>query len=87
MRVSIDQERCTGDALCADVCPELFFTYDDGHTYRCYVRPAGESGRGDDGAPALRTALGAACVPRSLEDAALEAAEHCPGECIVVDDR
>jgi ferredoxin len=40
MKVWIDQELCTGDAQCVEICPEMFFGYDDGATYRCDVRDA-----------------------------------------------
>lgn len=42
MRVWIDQDLCTGDAQCAEICPEVFFLHDDGETCLCYVRPEAE---------------------------------------------
>ncbi len=33
MRVWIDQDLCTGDAQCADICPEVFVMYEDGGRY------------------------------------------------------
>ena len=44
MKVWIDQELCTGDGQCADICPEVFFMHDDGRTYRAHVRNAEERG-------------------------------------------
>ena len=38
MKVWIDQELCTGDAQCVEICPEVFFMHDDGLTVRSYVR-------------------------------------------------
>ena len=37
MKVWIDHDLCTGDAQCADICPEVFTLRDDGQTCRCYV--------------------------------------------------
>jgi ferredoxin len=33
MKVWIDQDLCTGDAQCADICPEVFAMEDRGHAY------------------------------------------------------
>jgi len=85
MKVWVDQSLCTGDALCADVCPELFFLHDDGRSYVCYVREVGESGLGADGRPRLEGDRGRAAVPRSLEAAVCDAAADCPGECIFME--
>jgi ferredoxin len=84
MKVWIDQEACTGDAQCVEVCPELFFMHEDEHGYLGYVREVGGSGCDPTGTPVLRMAHGQAEVPPALEDAVVEAAELCPGECIVV---
>lgn len=75
--VWIDQDLCTGDGLCEEVCPDLFFGADDG---LFYVKEKGE--RGDILNPRLRMGNGLAFVPEALIDAAVEAAEECPGECI-----
>jgi ferredoxin len=72
MKVWIDQELCTGDGQCVDICPDVFFMHDDGRTYRAHVRNAEEAG-------------GMASVPRSLEAEVVEAAEDCPGTCIFVE--
>ncbi len=85
MRVWIDQELCTGDGQCADICPGVFFLHDDGDSYVSYVKEPGTTGLGVDGTPALRMASGIADVPSALEDAVLEAAEFCPGACIFVE--
>lgn len=70
MIVSIDQQLCTGDGLCEQGCPQLFALGDDGYAYV----------RDDTGGLVER-----ATVPSGLELATLQAAEECPGECIVVD--
>jgi len=85
MKVWIDQELCTGDGQCADICPDVFFLHDDGDNYLSYVKDAGTSGCGSDGMPALRRAEGVADVAPSLEGAVLEAADFCPGACIFVE--
>lgn len=80
--VWIDQDLCTGDGLCAEICPDLFEMHDDG---MAYVKEAAWANRfGPDGGdePALAGAGGVAAVPDQLLDAAVEAAEDCPGECI-----
>ena len=84
MKVWIDQDLCTGDGQCADICPDVFFLHDDGRAYLSYVRHVGKSGYGPDGAPELRSSEGVADVPPSLEDAVSEAADFCPGACIFV---
>jgi len=84
MKVWIDQEACTGDAQCVEVCPEVFFMHEDGDGYLAYVRDVEGSGLDPTGTPALRMAEGRAAVPPELEDAVVEAADLCPGECIVV---
>ena len=33
MKVWIDQDLCTGDGLCAEICPEVFVMRDDGLAY------------------------------------------------------
>jgi ferredoxin len=71
MKVWIDQELCTGDAQCVEICPEVFSMHEDDLTIRSYVRAADPSGTAD--------------VPRALEASVLEAAEYCPGACIFVD--
>jgi ferredoxin len=75
MRVWIDRDRCTGDAQCADTCPEVFTMHDDGRTYRAYVCGAGAPTRDAD----------AVVVPVHLEGAVVEATEECPGECIMLE--
>jgi ferredoxin len=85
MRVWIDQDLCTGDAQCVEICPDVFFMRDDGRDYRSYVRDSGDSGCDPEGEPTLRTGRGVAHVPRSLEDAVVEAAGLCPGECIFIE--
>lgn len=86
MRVWIDQDLCTGDGLCAEICPDIFEMHDDG---LAYVKEAfwpnrfGESGSGSD--PVLQMADGMAAVPSELLDDVIESADACPGECIFIE--
>ena len=77
MRVWIDQDLCTGDGLCVEICEPLFFMGSDG---LAYVKDADEPGNPD--VPRLKMSQGLAEVPDTLLDAAVDAAEECPGECI-----
>ena len=73
MQVWIDQDCCTGAGLCVDRCPDLFVVLEDGLGY-VY----------DDGG-VISDPGRALPVPARHEDAALDAAEHCPGECIYLE--
>lgn len=73
LRVSIDQDLCTGDGLCAQYAPEVFELDIDG---LAYVK---------DGAGDLRTAPDSRVeVPANLRLEVIDAARECPGECIHV---
>ena len=75
MKVWIDQDLCTGDGLCEEICPSVFTLLDDG---LAYVK---------QGADVLNSPGGSAqmaAVTADLEDAVTEAAEECPGECIFI---
>jgi ferredoxin len=74
MRVWIDQDCCTGAGLCVDHCPELFIVLEDGIGY---VHD-GALVVADRGSPTVP-------VPRRYEQAAVDAAERCPGECIYLE--
>ena len=74
MLVWIDQDCCTGAGLCVDRCPDLFVVLEDGIGY---VHD-GDSVLTD---PNVRSLV----VPARWEDDAIDAAEHCPGECIYLE--
>jgi ferredoxin len=74
MLVWIDQDCCTGAGLCVDRCPDLFVVLEDGIGY---VHD-GEAVLTDPNALSL-------VVPARYERDAIDAAEHCPGECIYLD--
>ncbi|MGH9171849.1 MAG: ferredoxin [Acidimicrobiales bacterium] len=77
MKVWIDQDLCTGDGLCEEICPQVFTLLNDG---LAYVKE-GDRVLNDPGG-----AAGMAEVPSGLEDAVREAAEECPGECIFIEE-
>jgi ferredoxin len=77
MRVWIDQDLCTGDGLCEEICPQVFTLLEDG---LAYVKE-GDRVLNDPGG-----SKGVAQVPLEFEDAVREAAEECPGECIFIED-
>ncbi len=72
MKVWIDQDDCTGAGLCVDHCPELFIVLEDGIGYV-------HEGRH------VITDAEHVLVPRRYEQAAIDAVERCPGECIYVE--
>jgi len=76
MKVWIDQDLCTGDGLCEEIAPAVFTLLDDG---LAYVKE-GDSVKNEPGGSA-----GMALVPDDLEEAVVEAAEECPGECIFIE--
>jgi ferredoxin len=76
MKVWIDQDLCTGDGLCEEICPSVFTLLDDGLAYvkdgdTVMNEPGGASGR--------------VVVAADVEDSVVEAAEECPGECIFIE--
>jgi ferredoxin len=76
MKVWIDQDLCTGDGLCEEICPSVFTLLDDG---LAYVKQGGDVLSNPGGAD------GVAIVPNEFEDAVREASEECPGECIFIE--
>ncbi|MDW3221115.1 MAG: ferredoxin [Acidimicrobiales bacterium] len=89
LMVWIDQDLCTGDGICSEICPDVFEARDDGlwvvkeeaaHFDKRIVFD-GESGEGHG--PDM--AAGVARVPDALIGDAVEAAEECPGECIMLE--
>ena len=80
MKVWIDQDLCTGDGLCEEIAPDVFVGLDDGLFYvkdgdKIYAESEGN----------VEGAKGLALVPKSLEEAVIESAEECPGECIMIE--
>ncbi len=76
--VWIDQDLCTGDGICQDLCPEVFVILEDGIAYvregdRIFNDPGGNTGL--------------ARVAREAEVDVIGAAQDCPGECIFIEER
>lgn len=81
-KVWIDQDLCTGDGLCAEICPKIFFGHDDG---LYYVKEVDDPTGLEDGEPKLKMSKGLANVPEELFNLVVEAADECPGECIFIE--
>ena len=77
MKVWIDQDLCTGDGLCEEICPQVFTLLEDG---LAYVQEEGQALSDQEGSEGL------AAVADCHEDAVREAAEECPGECIFIEE-
>lgn len=85
LKVWIDQDLCTGDGLCAEICPAIFEMHDDGLAYVKEESWRGVAGPdGGKGEPRYKMGSGLASVPDSLVDDVIESAAECPGECIFV---
>ena len=81
-RVWIDQDLCTGDALCEEIAPKVFTLLDDG---LAYVRD--DDGLFDGTSPERpKGSKGLAKIPAGMFNDVFEAAEECPGLCIFIDD-
>jgi ferredoxin len=76
MQVWIDQDLCTGDGLCEEIAPAVFTLLDDG---LAYVKQDDQALSEPGGVQSV------APVPTDLDDAVIEAAEECPGECIFIE--
>jgi len=76
MKVWIDQDLCTGDGLCEEIAPDVFTLLDDG---LAYVKEGSKVFENPGGAEGL------ANVPGGMEEAVIESAEECPGECIFIE--
>ncbi len=89
LMVWIDQDLCTGDGICEEICPDVFLGRDDGlwvvkeeasHFGETIIFDGADgAGHGPEGA------RGVARVPDSLIEAVVESAEECPGECIMIE--
>ena len=74
MKVWIDQDLCTGDGLCEQLCPSVFTAQDDGLFY--VKTPEGKILKDGEMAD----------FPDELLDIVTEAANECPGECIFIEE-
>ncbi len=85
LMVWIDQDLCTGDGICEEIAPDVFQGRDDG---LWVVKETASNWGADivfDGEQAPDGARGVARVPDSQIDTVVEAAEECPGECIMIE--
>ena len=85
MKVWIDQDLCTGDGLCEEIAPAVFFGQDDG---LFYVKETADNYGEEklfDGTNNPGGAEGMARVPDNLIESVIESAEECPGECIFLE--
>ena len=80
MKVWRDQDLCTGDGLCEEIAPDVFVGLDDG---LFYVKEGDIVFSKENGN--VEGAEGVAAVPKGQEDAVIESAEECPGECIMIE--
>ncbi|MGH9092955.1 MAG: ferredoxin [Acidimicrobiales bacterium] len=77
MKLWIDQDLCTGDGLCEEICSQVFTLLQDG---LAYVKEEGAVLSEPGGAGSMARVL------PEFEDAVREAAEECPGECIFIEE-
>ena len=80
MKVWIDQDLCTGDGLCEEIAPDVFTLLDDGLAYVKEGDTIYATAKGN-----AQGAEGLAVVPAGQEEAVIESAEECPGECIFIE--
>ncbi|MCP3857676.1 MAG: ferredoxin [Actinomycetia bacterium] len=84
-KVWIDQDLCTGDGLCAEIAPDVFFGQDDGLYYVKEAASAFGEEKLFDGTTNPGGVEGMARIPDGQLDSVIEAAEECPGECIFIE--
>lgn len=85
VKVWIDQDLCTGDGLCAEIAPDVFFAQDDGLYYVKESASNFGSEKLFDGKSNPAGVEGMARVPEDGLESVIEAAEECPGECIFLE--
>jgi ferredoxin len=85
MKVWIDQDLCTGDGLCEEIAPDVFFGMDDGLFYVKETKDNFGADKLFDGSANPAGAEGMARIPDGGLERVIESAEECPGECIFID--
>ncbi len=78
--VWIDQDLCTGDAICTDHAPDVFTTLEDGIAYCTETDKEGRKIFNDPGG-----SNELALVPFHAEAEVVASAAECPGECIFIE--
>ncbi len=85
LMVWIDQDLCTGDGICSEIAPDVFQERSDG----LWVVKETATHWGTDlvfnGEDAPGGSSGVARVPTLVHGEVVEAAEECPGECIMIE--
>lgn len=76
--VSIVQEDCTSCGLCPTIDPDIFYMHTDS---LAYVK---QEGSVDPVNPEYATLAGQVVVSFAHIERVVEAAEECPGECIMI---
>lgn len=89
LMVWIDQDLCTGDGICEEIAPDVFTAREDGlwvvkEEPQYFGRRVIFDGKEGDG-HGPEGAKGLARVPDALIEDVIEAAEECPGECIMIE--
>jgi len=85
MKVWIDQDLCTGDGLCEELAPEVFFALDDGLFYVKESAASFGTEKLFDGVANPAGVAGMARIPDGGLEQVIEAADECPGECIFIE--
>ena len=85
MKVWIDQDLRTGDGLCEEIAPDIFFGRDDGLFYVKEAAVHFGTEKRFDGVTNPAGSEGVARIPDRQLEATIEAAEECPGECIFIE--
>ncbi len=75
MKTWIDRDLCTGNGICEEIAPEVFVLVDS----LAFARDAAGNLVEGNGATS------AVAFADSSQDAVIEAAEECPGECIYLE--
>ena len=83
MKVWIDQDLCTGDGICAEICPDIFEMHDDGLAY--VRKPTGRRCTAPMVPPQVSPSTRWPESLRSIWTPPYESAEECPGECIYIE--
>jgi ferredoxin len=82
-RTYIDQDLCTGDGLCVEIAPAVFYMRDDGLAYVMDPDDPGAPQR-----PLSEVYVGTQAADYDEDElghAVKEASEECPGACIFIE--
>jgi ferredoxin len=85
LMVWIDQDLCTGDGICSEIAPDVFQERNDGVWVVKEIASHWGADLVFDGEQAPDGSRGVARVPSEVLGEVVEAAEECPGECIMIE--